>query len=271
MGEHRIIADLMLAQGHAEEAGRVLVRALDVNAQDIPFFTAAVLALRDAGHPAEAQRLLAAAVERNPLAERINAVLSTPPSPAPAAQAPPPTAPPAAPTAAAAAAGRGGRGADPRPGRGAGRARRPVRSTAGERAAAGRRRAASRRGAAAPPSRRSRSRSRASSRSRPARGRRQLPRRRRRRGHCRSSRRRSTSNGPSPTSSRRRRRRCASTPSRSSAPRRRSSRRRLPSATTTWWPRPRCSPSTASRSAPSSACARPSSAIRGISARTLSW
>ncbi len=92
MTEYRIIADLLLSQGHGEEASRVLVRALDVNAADLQFFTGAVLALRDAGHAEEAERLLAAAVERNPLAERISAALASRPAAAPAAPAAPPPA-----------------------------------------------------------------------------------------------------------------------------------------------------------------------------------
>src|SRR5688572_26836402 len=110
MAEYRIIADLLLGQGHPAEASQVLVRALDVNAQDLQFFTDAVLALRDSGHAEEAARLLAAAVERNPLAERINAALASrpsaapiPPPPAPrpeAAPAPAEARPPAAPPAA---------------------------------------------------------------------------------------------------------------------------------------------------------------------------
>jgi tetratricopeptide (TPR) repeat protein len=71
VAEYRTIADLMLTKGHVEEATQVLLRGLDVNPDDLGFITDAVLGLRDAGHNGAAARLLAAAVQRNPLAEKI--------------------------------------------------------------------------------------------------------------------------------------------------------------------------------------------------------
>ncbi len=71
MGEYRTIAELMLGVGHAQEAAQVYERALLVDATNIPFITDAVLKLREAGHNAAAARFLAAAIERNPLAERV--------------------------------------------------------------------------------------------------------------------------------------------------------------------------------------------------------
>lgn len=71
MAEHRIIAELMLAAGHAQEAEQVYERALDVDSGNIAFVTDAVLKLREAGANAAAARFLAAAIERNPQAERV--------------------------------------------------------------------------------------------------------------------------------------------------------------------------------------------------------
>ncbi|MEO8504106.1 MAG: tetratricopeptide repeat protein [Acidobacteriota bacterium] len=74
MGEYKIIAEMMLSKGHAEEAAQVYLKALDVNANDMAFLTEAVLGLRDAGHNGPAAKLLAAAVEKNPQAERVAAL-----------------------------------------------------------------------------------------------------------------------------------------------------------------------------------------------------
>ncbi|HEY8021911.1 MAG TPA: tetratricopeptide repeat protein [Thermoanaerobaculia bacterium] len=69
--EHRIIAELMLAAGHAPEAAQVYERALDIDPGNIAFITDAVLKLREAGSNSAAARFLAAAIERNPQAERV--------------------------------------------------------------------------------------------------------------------------------------------------------------------------------------------------------
>jgi hypothetical protein len=74
MGEYKVIAEMMLAKGHADEAAQVYLKALDVNANDMAFLTEAVLGLRDGGHVGPAARLLAAAVEKNPQAERVAAL-----------------------------------------------------------------------------------------------------------------------------------------------------------------------------------------------------
>jgi len=71
MTEHRIIAELMLAAGHPMEAAQVYERALDIDAGNIAFVTDAVLKLREMGSNAAAARFLAAAIERNPQAERV--------------------------------------------------------------------------------------------------------------------------------------------------------------------------------------------------------
>ena len=103
MGEYKVIAEMMLAKGHADEAAQVYLKALDVNANDMAFLTEAVLGLRDGGHIGPAARLLTAAVEKNPQAERVAALagmrdktgVHAPPSgarPSPlAASAPPPS------------------------------------------------------------------------------------------------------------------------------------------------------------------------------------
>ena len=129
VAEYRTIADLMLSKGHVEEATKVLLRGLDVNPDDLGFITDAVLGLRDAGHNGAAARLLAAAVQRNPMAERIAHLAgmdrpatrpgadrpaererdtkpgvvdepAEPPAPPPPRAAPAPPSPPAAPMAA---------------------------------------------------------------------------------------------------------------------------------------------------------------------------
>jgi tetratricopeptide (TPR) repeat protein len=71
LAEYRTIAELMLGANHAQEAAQVYERALDVDATNIPFITDAVLKLREAGHAAAAAHFLAAAIERNPQAERV--------------------------------------------------------------------------------------------------------------------------------------------------------------------------------------------------------
>ena len=71
MGEYRIIAELMIKHGRPQEAAQVYERALDIDTQNIPFITDAVLKLREAGNAAGAAHFLSVAVERNPQAERI--------------------------------------------------------------------------------------------------------------------------------------------------------------------------------------------------------
>jgi len=71
MGEYRIIAELMIKHGRPQEAAQVYERALDIDTQNIPFITDAVLKLREAGNVAGAAHFLSVAVERNPQAERV--------------------------------------------------------------------------------------------------------------------------------------------------------------------------------------------------------
>lgn len=69
--EYKTIAELMLSHGHAEQAAQVYERALDIASEDIAFITGAVLKLKESGAVGAATRLLSAAVERNPKAERV--------------------------------------------------------------------------------------------------------------------------------------------------------------------------------------------------------
>jgi tetratricopeptide (TPR) repeat protein len=71
IGEYRIIAELMLEHGHIQEAAQVYERALSIDSESIPFITDAALKLKQAGGNAVASRFLAAAIDRNPLAERV--------------------------------------------------------------------------------------------------------------------------------------------------------------------------------------------------------
>ncbi|HVR97607.1 MAG TPA: tetratricopeptide repeat protein [Thermoanaerobaculia bacterium] len=71
MGEYRIIAELMIAAGHPQEAAQVYERALDLESRNIGFITDAVLKLKTAGYAVGAARILALAMERNPQADRV--------------------------------------------------------------------------------------------------------------------------------------------------------------------------------------------------------
>jgi tetratricopeptide (TPR) repeat protein len=71
IGEYRVIAELMLQHGHTQEAAQVYERALSIDSQNIAFITDAALKLKQAGSNAMASRFLAAAIDRNPLAERV--------------------------------------------------------------------------------------------------------------------------------------------------------------------------------------------------------
>ncbi|HVF59953.1 MAG TPA: tetratricopeptide repeat protein [Thermoanaerobaculia bacterium] len=89
LGEYRIIAEMMVAAGHPQEAAQVYERALDLDATNISFVTDAVLKLREAGQAAAAAHLLSVAVEHNPQAERVARLvgLGEQPHAEPAAQA----------------------------------------------------------------------------------------------------------------------------------------------------------------------------------------
>jgi tetratricopeptide (TPR) repeat protein len=88
VAQFREIASLFLTHGRADDAVKLYSAALDVDAGDLDFVTDALLQLKGAGHAAAAERLLAAAVERNPEAERLAELLGgdgvTAPPPPPA-------------------------------------------------------------------------------------------------------------------------------------------------------------------------------------------
>jgi len=71
LAEYKALAEMMLRHKRVEEAMQVYQRAIASSPQDLAFITDAVLGLKDAGHPGAAAKLLAAAVQRNPQAEKI--------------------------------------------------------------------------------------------------------------------------------------------------------------------------------------------------------
>jgi tetratricopeptide (TPR) repeat protein len=71
LGEYKVIAELMLQHGHANEAAQVFERALAIDSGNISFITDAALRLKEVGGNSVASRFLAAAIERNPEAERV--------------------------------------------------------------------------------------------------------------------------------------------------------------------------------------------------------
>jgi tetratricopeptide (TPR) repeat protein len=71
MGEYRIIAELMLAHGHPQEAAQVYERALAIDSTNLAFITDAALKLKEAAGTGIAVRFLSAAVERNPQAVQV--------------------------------------------------------------------------------------------------------------------------------------------------------------------------------------------------------
>jgi tetratricopeptide (TPR) repeat protein len=87
MGAYRTIAELMLSAGHAQEATQVYLRALDVDASDLEFITAAVLRLKEAGHVGEAAKLLLRARDLNPEAAQVARLAGMSDRPAPAEEA----------------------------------------------------------------------------------------------------------------------------------------------------------------------------------------
>jgi len=111
MGEYRIIAELMIAHGHPQEAAQVYERALAIDSTNLAFITDAALKLKEAAGTGIAVRFLSAAVERNPQAAQVARMIGgtaglggthagvVVPSAPPVAPAPPPpvgTAPPPA-------------------------------------------------------------------------------------------------------------------------------------------------------------------------------
>ena len=94
--EYGNIASLMLGhEGGAEQALQIYQRAIDLDPADLDLVRDALTRLMEAGQPGSAERLLAAAVERNPAAEQLSSVLrgAEPQSAAPQPVAPQPVAP----------------------------------------------------------------------------------------------------------------------------------------------------------------------------------
>jgi pilus assembly protein FimV len=114
MNEYRVIAEMMIAHGRAQDAAQVYERALDIDSSSLGFINDAVFKLKEAGATAQAARFLSIAAERNPQAARIGrlarmeetSVGEPPPRPQVSQQPTPPPAPaprlvaPAAPVAA---------------------------------------------------------------------------------------------------------------------------------------------------------------------------
>ena len=71
MNEYRVIAEMMIAHGRAQDAAQVYERALDIDASSLGFINDAVFKLKEAGATAAAARFLSIAAERNPQAARI--------------------------------------------------------------------------------------------------------------------------------------------------------------------------------------------------------
>ena len=74
--QFREIASLFLSHGRPDDAVKLYSAALDVDASDLDFVTEALVQLKSSGHTAAAQRLLAAAAERNPEASDLAQLLS---------------------------------------------------------------------------------------------------------------------------------------------------------------------------------------------------
>ena len=95
MNEYRVIAEMMIAHGRAQDAAQVYERALDIDGSNLGFINDAVFKLKESGAVAAAARFLAIATERNPAAARIGrlARMDEPAEPAPAPVAPWPLSP----------------------------------------------------------------------------------------------------------------------------------------------------------------------------------
>jgi pilus assembly protein FimV len=97
MNEYRVIAEMMIAHGRAQDAAQVYERALDIDSSSLAFINDAVFKLKESGATAAAARFLSIAAERNPQAARIGrlARVEEPEPPRPAAPPPPPPPAPA--------------------------------------------------------------------------------------------------------------------------------------------------------------------------------
>jgi tetratricopeptide (TPR) repeat protein len=107
MNEYRVIAEMMIAHGRAQDAAQVYERALDIDSSSLGFINDAVFKLKEAGATAQAARFLAIAAERNPQAARIGRLarmeetsVGEPPRPQVSQQPTPPPALPVRPVAA---------------------------------------------------------------------------------------------------------------------------------------------------------------------------
>src|SRR3954471_18124125 len=98
MSEYRVIAEMMIAHGRAQDAAQVYERALDIDSSSLAFINDAVFKLKESGATAAAARFLSIAAERNPQAARISRLARVeepepaPPPPPPAPAPPPPRA-----------------------------------------------------------------------------------------------------------------------------------------------------------------------------------
>jgi pilus assembly protein FimV len=92
MNEYRVIAEMMIAHGRAQDAAQVYERALDIDSSNLGFINDAVFKLKESGAVSAASRFLAIATERNPQAARIGrlARMDEPVEPEPAPAPPPP-------------------------------------------------------------------------------------------------------------------------------------------------------------------------------------
>src|SRR4051812_37219346 len=90
MNEYRVIAEMMIAHGRAQDAAQVYERALDIDSSNLGFINDAVFKLKESGAASAASRFLALATERNPQAARIGrlARMDEPAEPEPAPVAP---------------------------------------------------------------------------------------------------------------------------------------------------------------------------------------
>ena len=74
--QYRAISKMMLSGGRIGEASRVCLRALEIDPSDLNFVAGAVEDLKSAGHPEEAERLIAAAIDLNPEAKNLQAQIA---------------------------------------------------------------------------------------------------------------------------------------------------------------------------------------------------
>ncbi len=71
MAEYRVIAEMMIAHGRAQDAAQVYERALDIDSSNVSFIQDALLRLQESGNAGAAARFLSFAAERNPQAGRL--------------------------------------------------------------------------------------------------------------------------------------------------------------------------------------------------------